>query len=279
MNPLVLLLVLLWAPPTLPPERSGAVEDPLAKAELLYDEGSSLYEAADYSGAIQKFTAALALVTASDSTDAVVVKRPLLWNIAIAHERSFAVDHDVRHLRQAQILYRNYMLLLNASETEARTEAETNLARVQKLLDEQAKQPVPAPRPVVSPSTDVAPRRESKRDLKIGVGLLVPGVVSVATGAVLAGVGSTYEPNARAQVNKLTDLGVPPGDPAWDQGNRFIAQERQKGRTLMAVGGTLVGVGAVLAGVGTYYVVKWKRSRVRVAPTVGIFGMTLSGRF
>lgn len=278
MNPLAILLLLLWAPPALPPERGGNVEDPLAKAEALYDEGSGLYDAADYAGAIQKFTAALALVKTSDSQEASAVKRPLLWNIAIAHERSFAVDHDVKHLRQAQILYRNYVLLLGENEADARAEADTNLARVQKLLDEQAAHPVPPPRPV-EPVTDAPPHRVSKRDLKIGVGLLVPGVVSVATGAVLVGVGSTYEPNARAQVNKLSDLGVPQGDPAWQQGDRFIAQERRKGHTLMAVGGTLVGVGAVLAGVGTYYVVRWKRSRVRATPTVGIFGVTLSGRF
>jgi hypothetical protein len=272
---LILSFVLVPPVPPAPPAEHEAPAEHLADAEALYRDGSTLYEAADYPGAIQKFTAALALVSAKSTPDGDTIKRPLLWNIAIAHERAFGIDGDQRHLRQAQTLYRSYVELLAKDEVAAIAEAKTSLLRVQTLLSEQEKQSPPPPR-VAAPSHPVQQERDQKA-LKLGVGLLVPGVAATVAGAVMLGVGSTYGGKAQAQVDMLADLGVPPNDPAWDQGAKFVEQERRKGRAMMAVGGTLAGAGVVLIGIGAYYTAKGKR--VRVSPMLGIFGMTLSGKF
>jgi hypothetical protein len=283
MTSFVFIFLLLWGPPQLPAEPPTG-EDRMTKAESLYREGSTLYEAADYPGAVRQFTAALSLVAGGASPEEEAIKRSLLWNIAIAHERAFGIDHDVRHLRQAKTLYGSYMGMLAKDETDARSEAEKNLARVEEMLTDhekaQASTPTVSEKPVVLPpvAEPQKPIEQRHRSLKRGVGFVVPGVGSVVAGAVLLGIGSTYGDKAQAQVDMLDDLGVPADDPAWDEGARFIEQERRKGRALMAAGGALVGVGAVLVGVGSYYLVKSSR-KVRVAPTAGIFGVSLSGRF
>lgn len=277
MTPLLILLATLWAPPVLPPASSGSVEDPLEKAEHLYREGSSLYEAADYTGAIQKFTAALTLASAVNAN---AIKRSLLWNIAISHERAFAVDGDERHLRQAQILYRQYVGLLASDEEAARAEATVNLTRVHGLLERASQSPPPpAPDPTSREPEVAQTPHASKRHLKVGVGLLAPGLTTMVTGAVLVGVGAPYEDNAKEQVDMLADLGIPRDDPAWGQGAEFVAQERRKGRVLMAVGGSLLGAGTVLVSVGTYYMVKSKRVKLRAVPTTSYFGISIQGRF
>lgn len=82
----------------------------------------------------------------------------------------------------------------------------------------------------------------------------------------MAGIGGYLGPRARRQVDKLAEQGVPPDDPAWQQGEEFIAQEERKGKILMAVGIPLAVGGAVLTGVGIRSLIRSKqKARVGAA--------------
>lgn len=290
---LLVFLFALFEPPVLPPvpgEQQAISSVPpvppaptnhdRARAQELYAEGSILYDSANYAGAIDKFTEALALVQAGDRAEDERSRLVLLWNIATAHEKAYEIDSDPTHLRQALTLYRRYKGFAESTGDPREIEdAKTRIANLEKAMADTERKPPKdevAPPPVLSDSSWKRPRR-------IGIGLLVPGAAAVVGGVAVLALGSTYENRARAQVNKLADLGVPPTDPAWDEGEEFIAQERRKGRTMMALGGSLAGVGAVLAGVGTFFVVKAKRTRARmsVAPTVSTtyLGFSFLGRF
>lgn len=287
---LLIFLFVLIAPPVLPPapgDQHSAPPVPAApsdpdreRAQALYAEGTILYDSANYAGAIDKFTQALALVK-DDSEHDERSRLVLLWNIASAHEKAYEIDSDPTHLRQALLLYRRYQgFAERIGDAREQEDAAKRIANLEKAMvsTEPSKKGNDAPASVMPTSDD-----SWKRPRRVGIGLLVPGAAAVVGGVAVLAVGSTYEGRARDQVGKLDLLGIPPDDPAWDEGDAFIAQERRKGRTMMALGGSLAGVGAVLAGVGTYFVVKAKRtrSRVRVAPTMSTtyLGISFAGNF
>lgn len=288
---LLVLLAVLSGPPPLPPDRPPVPEAPTPapvynpnrdRAQALYAEGSTLYDSADYAGAIAKFTEALALVQDTGEQDE-RSRLVLLWNIASAHEKAYAVDHDVTHLRQALLLYQRYLgFAERTGDSAEQQDAKKRIANLEKAITEKdlsKKEILTTPSPF-GPSPD---KNTWKQPRNIGIGLLVPGVAGLVSGAVLIGVGSTFEDRARAQVNKLADVGVPADDPAWDQGAKFIEQERQKGRILMGVGGAALGVGALFTGFGTFYLVKANRTRMALSVTPAVratyFGLSFSGRF
>ena len=80
----------------------------LSEARRLYYEGSTRYDAADYEGAIEKFTEALTSVKEVGSND-FQVRGLLLYNIGKAHVRAYDTTQDVVHLRQARTIYREFI--------------------------------------------------------------------------------------------------------------------------------------------------------------------------
>jgi tetratricopeptide (TPR) repeat protein len=287
---LTLLLFALSGPPVLPPpapdpqhETEPAPRSPeRERAQALYAEGTTLYDSANYAGAIDKFTEALALVKNTGEQDE-RSRLVLLWNIASAHEKAYEIDNDTTHLRQALLLYRRYQGF--AERTGDKSEQQDAAQRITSLEKAMAELEAPAEKTPKDSAPPVTVQDDGawKRPHRIGIGLLVPGVAAVVGGVTVLALGSTYEGRARDKVAKLGDLGVPPDDPAWAEGEAFIAQERRKGKTMMALGGSLVGAGAVLAGVGTFFIVKAKRTRSRVlaSPSVSTtyLGISISGRF
>lgn len=275
--------LLVLGPPPLPPEPgpdapSASDQAAIERAEGLYRKGSTLYESAEYPGAIAAFTEALAIV--QEMPDAPLeTKLSLLYNIASAHERAYEIDGDVAHLRQALKLYQRYEA--DSADVGDQLDAGARRTRIETTLRElETAKVVPAPEP--SPATPRPADDRGRKHRDVGIGLLVPGVAAVIGGVVVATVGSTYESRARDEVAKLADLGVPPDHPAWIEGDDFIAQERRKGAVLMGVGGAVAAVGAVGVGVGAFYLVKSKRARhVAVAPQIapGFAGLHLAGRF
>lgn len=281
MNSLLLAVVLAMAPAESSPQ--------MQEAAALYQDGTASYKAADYNGAIQKFTKALGIVSAIEGDER--TQLTLLYNIASAHEKQFSIDKDGAHLRQALQLYKRYREFAQTTgDLGEELDVETNISRLErklKTLDqiernraEANKQEGPPPPPSTTPTDDT----EWKKPRNLGIGLTVTGGAATIGGIVMVALGSQFEGNAQVQVDKLADMGVPMDDPAWAQGEQFVEDEKRRGNILMGVGATVAVVGATGVGVGTYYLVKSKKVRegqVSVTPTwgSGMAGVQISGRF
>jgi tetratricopeptide (TPR) repeat protein len=259
------------------------------EAAALYQEGTAMFDASDYKGAIDKFTKALGIVVSVNGAED--TRLTLLYNIASAHERAFAIDKDVEHLRMALQLYERYKEFADETgDLGEQLDVEVRIASLEKKLRahdeiqrnrENAQRGDVPPPPSGDAGGDVVDWQKPRR---VGLGLTVAGGVATIGGVVLAVVGSRLEPNARDEVGKLANMGLPPDHPAWAQGDQFIEQERRKGRALMGTGVTFAIVGAVGVGVGGYYLVKSKRLRegtVAVVPTLGrgLAGVQITGKF
>jgi len=280
MNSLLFALVLAMAPADSSPQ--------MEEAAVLYQDGTTMFKAADYTGAIDKFTMALGIVSSIDGDER--TQLTLLYNIASAHEKQFEIDKDIAHLRQALQLYRRYEeFVAGTGEFEEEWEVEPRITSLENKLKthdqiqrnrEEAKRegPPPPPRSVVTDDL------EWKKPRNLGIGLVVTGGAATIGGVVMAVLGSRFEGNAQVQVDKLADMGVPMDDPAWAQGEKFVEDEKHRGNILMGVGATVAVVGAAGVGVGSYYLIKSKRlheGSVAVLPALSpsFAGVRISGRF
>lgn len=250
--------------------------DPMGEARTLFHEGAARYDSADYEGAIESFTESLAIVTANDGDRAIRLR--LLYNIGSAHEKQFAIDHEVEHLRKALALYEKYLEF--TGDLGDQLDVESRVLRLEKKLRMAAQ--IEANKSAPPPVSDLPPPSpDYKKPRNVGLGLAVPGAAMAIGGAVLIALGSQYEDNAQAQVNELGELGVPQDHPAWSEGEDFVASERRKGVSLIAGGATLATVGLVGVGVGAVYLVKSRKLRLQVTPSVTPMqaGFTVGGRF
>ena len=262
----------------------------LSEAEALYNEGSTLYESADYNGAIAKFTQALDEAKSAGSED-FRVRGMLLYNIGRSHIKAYGIDKDLSHLRQARAIYKQFIKdadieamfeQFNPQEVaDARKELRALEMRLEGLENAGKQKEHPSDPPPAPPIEDPV---DWKKPRNTGVGLVAGGSAVLVGGVALLAVGSTLAPTAESDVAKLGDMNVPLDHPAWAEGDKYITQETKRGKTLMAVGGALTGVGLVGAGVGLAYLVKAKKLREgRVTPTVALTrsfaGIMVSGRF
>lgn len=282
----LLAFTLLAGAPPLPPEPgedSPVTDNAIVEAQTLYQEGTVLFDSADYLGAIEKFTAALAIVKRLGGDDR--VRLALLFNIASAHEKQFEIDHDVSHLRQALALYRQYEEFADTQEDLGEAlDVHAHVLELEKRL--RTYDEIQRNRENISNGTVPPPPTGDtgwKRHRGIGIGLLVTGGGMLVGGVTMIALGTQFEPKARAQVNELADLGVPLDHPAWAEGDKFITQEKRKGALMMGLGGSLAAMGLVGTGVGSFYLVKSKRERAQltVNPSMGLgfAGVQLTGHF
>lgn len=275
----------LEGPTAAPPAGAGAEpvdastsDNPLDRAKQLYDRGKNRFDTADYGRAIELWTEAYGALP--DTPDAAPIKAALIYNIATARERAYAIDDDVTHLRRAVILLEQYSASIPAlyGEDEAgRTELEKVQTRIEQIREKiaEAEARKPDPDPVVEPDPGPDPD---------------PGLVDeptpdprakafIISGAVLTGLG-------------VVGLGVMAGglvmgsqandDPPLDLGERRSQFDRgQAGNTMAYVGGAIGGVmliaGATLLGLG----LKGRKGSIALAPTAGprFAGLRWTGRF
>lgn len=298
-----LLVLAFMSPPELPehsrnvpvqrPQKDAARQseevnpEQMAEAANLFREGVLRYETADYEGAIEKFSASLSIVKENNGDEA--VRLPLLYNIATAHEKLFSIDKDVRHLRRALTLYRQYRdYAAEKGDPNEQFDVETKIVSLERKLSVheqiQKRQSRTSPErgnpPPPPPQSDLSWRQPRN----LGLGLTIGGGAAMIGGIVALAVGSGYEERARSQVRALDDLGLPADHPAWAEGDDFISRERRKGAALMGVGGSLAVVGAVGAATGAYYLIRAKRvkdGRLSATPRLspGFAGVQLTGRF
>lgn len=177
------------AAPEPPPEAEPAT-DLEAQAAALYDEGQVLYSAADYTGAIDKFTEALALSSRPEASFSPDVRGALLYNLATAHDKAFNVEGDLKHLRTARELYGRivdeaetygYDAELVGQATEQRDAVD------ERLREAEAKEPEPEPDPeppVAAPrQPEPEPADPETDDVRR------PGRALTITGLTVAGLG------------------------------------------------------------------------------------------
>jgi hypothetical protein len=254
----------------------------LSEAKRLFDEGLARYDAADYEGAIEVFTLALSEVRGQGVSD-FDIRGLLLFNIGRAHVRAWEIDRDVEHLRQAQKIIRTFLEEANSKEYAGIIDAETlKSAEVQLAeIDRELAGPAPADEPEDEPesdqpSADVSP--QAKRHRATGIGLTVSGVAVLGAGVGMLVWGTTYGPDAQAQVDGFT----PQTMSVLAQGDDFIAAERRKGTAWMAGGGVAAALGVAGLAVGIQQLIKAKRTK---APSVSAgvgpqgVGVVVSGRF
>jgi tetratricopeptide (TPR) repeat protein len=269
-------------------------QEPLERAKELYNEGSSLYSAADYNGAIERFTDALKIVTSEGSADEYVIRGALLLNIAQAHIHAYEVDADVGHLRAAKSIYQRFVD--EAERGSGYDQADVDEARrqldqlPQKIEEHDARTPKNDGRPTTDgnpPPRDDGPKEaQIVRTRSIGIGLVIAGSVAFAGGAGVLGWGTTFR---RFAIQSVIDEGGDPDRTPADFTNEekaYVDQQTTLGIVWMVAGGVAALVGGAGIGVGAWQLAKAKKMKkqsnaVALTPllTRDLAGLSVSGRF
>ena len=242
-------------------------EDPvIAQVQALYVEGATKYSAADYAGAIEKFTEALGLLNTSDAEFSPEARGRLLYNLGTAHERRYKIDVDPVHLRTAIEIFGRIVdeagvhgygeeLVEQSREARDRIVKQLEELEAEKKREEEAAAARNAPPPPPA-EEDKGPR------LRPGGGLMIAGGVVLGVGVASSGMliaGLVIGRNAKDDL----DAAVLPSTEAM----RIDAIDRgNMGNNLAIAGGVLTGVlvvtGTALLVAGA---VKRKKSRGAVA--------------
>lgn len=270
------------------PAETSSDEQPadLSKAKQLFDEGTARYDAADYAGAIEKFTLAMAELEGQNVED-FGIRGLLRFNIGRAHMRAFEIDQKSEHLRQAKSIFKrfiedaeHYPDQVDSADVE---EAEAQLVEIDRLLAEgsPADEPEPGPGPEPVDAPPAKPRDPAKLRAS-GIGLTAAGALLLAGGVGMLAWGAGYGSAAERQVAGLDDANLPPDSAAFDDADDFVAAERRKGSAWMAGGGVAAAVGIVGVALGVRQLVLAKQtSRVNASAAIGRDGVWVgvSGRF
>jgi hypothetical protein len=258
---------------------SGPADEDSARerAKRLYTEGSALYSASDYTGAIEKFTEALKAVTLASDLDP-GVRGALIFNLGKAHMKAYSIDEDASHLRTARDLFQRHISEsrdYGYDEAEiARTQEE--LATVEAQLAEIEAEATTEPEEPTKPGEPAPEDTKKGRKRGLGIGLLVGGSVLFAGGIGMLAFGSGFRKAAEDEVED-------PDNPTTEEQD-FINQETKKGRVWMGAGGAVMALGVAGIVVGAVFLVKAKKNReakVSIAPMLGNdwAGATIAGRF
>ena len=265
-----------------PSPADSAQPDPETQVRDLYYEGSTLYSAADYAGAIEKFTRALHVATVN-KTDP-TIRGALLMNLATAHVRSYDIDEDAAHLHKAVHIYGRYLKeapMLGYPEkdvAEARERKAELEAQLEALKRDKAPAPVASPDPAQEPAPAAAPADTPAGNRARGLALVGVGGGVLAGGIAMLAVGAVFKPRAQKQVDKFND---PP-----EQEQSFVDDEARKGVIWMATGGAVaaVGIGVLIGGIVDLARAKkasGQTAGLHVSPWMGrsTSGLVLRGRF
>lgn len=199
----LLSLALIFAPVD---DVDGPAADPMTSAQALYQAGVASYETFDYEEAIEKWTAAYALLPQTSETAA--TRNSLVYNIARAQEKAFAQDHDVARLRRAIALLERYHADALASGVADATEladVRTRIAELQAAVDAaQAEREPVRPAPTPGADADAERSRRGRAAIATGSVLMVLGVGAVVGGVV---AGTRLSGSARRSLPGLDQLG------------------------------------------------------------------------
>ena len=253
------------------------------QAQALFKEGATLYKMSDYTGALDKFTSAFKYSAQIEDDDLRGrVLHALQFNLARAHVKTYRLDKDLLHLRQAVDLLEKYLadgaqlgIELEAEALMAQAKAE--LARQEEKAEETAKSAVaPSETPTgESPGSPGAVDDGGKPGKALTLaGYSSIGVATVGLGLMVGGIvmGSSADKE----------------DAAADTAAELQAAERRGklGNALTVAGAATAGV---FAAAGVTLVVLGKRGARRGGRTAGIWvspsatatftGLRLGGSF
>ena len=270
---------------------SVAVASPeMDEAKQLYQEGSSLYSAADYNGAIDKFTKALTIVQSEGGDAENMIRGDLLLNIAQSHVHAYEVDADVGHLRMARSISERLVDEADRGVGYAEADVDDAKQQIDKLDADLAEleKAEPAPPTEASPTPPPATADNSEVDIlrtrNLGIGLLVGGVVLAGGGGGLIGFGTTYRPHALDEIkDQEGDL---PFDDYSDNAKSHVSLQTERGQYIMALGGGLIAIGIVGIAIGAARL--GKAAKMKKAQNTALLtpvfsrdlaGLSLAGRF
>ena len=244
------------------------VDDPMVRVAALINEGQVLFDTADFTGAIDRWTQAYAALP--DDPDIVAARNLLTYQIAQAHIEAHAIDGQPSHLRKAERLLTRYIEGLEIGEVEVRSAAEDLRDDLRARIDAAGPPVVAAElRALPLPAPMDAPRRASPWAIAGGVSLGLGGALLVGTAiAAIEGV----------RIDRDGERAVGRGAGAAELDELL----RRGVRANQAAIGTAV-AGALLLTAGTALLItgRVRRSPVAAAPTVGVgfVGMAFAGRF
>ncbi len=271
--------------------------------ESLYNEGRSLYETADYTGAIRLWTKAYAKLEWSPAN--AEIKAGLLYNLAGAHEEAYGINNDAAHLNKAVVLLERFeenipkiygegadanaerdrvrqrMRRIQDKIDKAKAEGATT-SPVDEAIDEAEDQARDEPAQQSGDDAATPARDDAKREKKPGkVLMIIGGVVTgigVATGGAAIATGIIS-----GQSNDFS--GIPEDD--FDERTAQIDYGYRMNTVAVAnaiASGVLVAGGIALLLVGAKkkkQANEEKGSSARLAPTFGPqgAGLVIRGRF
>jgi hypothetical protein len=252
-------------------------EPPPRNPEALYDEGRSLYETADYDGAIERWTAAYVQLEWTPAN--AEIKASLLYNLASAHEEAFGINADAAHLNKAMVLLERFETNIpriygDGSDAQAERDRVQERKRALSAKLEQTKQRgsaavraaeeedgEPEPEPATAPAPPPAPseptpaearpaRDEPPRDRrpKTGIALLAAGGSATALGlgaggAAIAGMILSDQANDFSSVDDM-DYGARQAQ--LDRGRRM----NRLAIAMAVTSGVLIVAGVILVASG-----------------------------
>jgi hypothetical protein len=250
------------------------------RAQQLFFDGSAQFSAADYTGAIEKFTEALKIVT-KEGLDP-TIRGALLINLARAHRKAYDVSRDLTHLRSSLEIYSRITREAERGgyseddvqeATEGYAEIEAQLAQIE---DDEKKSS--APSAATAPSSDPSSQEDGSSKRTLGIALAATGGVLLAGGAGALGWGTTFKGYAE-------DTVADSGEEGFESADEHIAQQEKAGVTWMAAGGAAAAVGLAGLITGVVIIVKdgkaRKNARLSFSPIASrqSTGVMISGRF
>lgn len=272
------------APPATEP--AAAAVDPISEAKAWHLEADAKYNTADYEGAITAWQKAFAALPRT--AEANTYRSLILYNIAAAREKLFALRGDVEQLKQAKILLEQFEASIDETYAAAPEQGEQERARVQEKLaaiDAQIAQteaepaPEPAPtatpttnEPVTNPPTTDAPATRSKTPARTY--FIVGGVLSGLGVAAGAGMVAALVVGRRANdLDGLDDRDFAGREAQFDRGRQANTAAFATG----TLGGVLLAAGIAMIVVGA----KRRDTRTAVTPVLGrgLAGIGVGGRF
>lgn len=254
--------LLAVSPPSLaapPPEDDElpAADPELEEAKRLFDAGVARYTAADYESAVSLWLEAYALLP--PTFDNRMIKAELIYNVARAQQKWFAIDKDVKHLRQSREILDRYLGELDelygdqaAMEREkVQEQIEDVDIQIAKWEAEQRRREAELAermRPNFDEAADAREERRNKAMIGAGASLTALGVGGVGllvTGIILA--------NSAEQTSGdlLLESDIPARQSAISRGqagNAMILIGSLAGGVFLTAGVPLLGVGLAAEG-------------------------------
>jgi len=243
------------------------IDDPMSRVASLVNGGQALFDTADFTGAIDKWTQAYA--TLPDSPDILTARNLLTYQIAQAHIEAHAIDGQPTHLRKAERLLSRYIEGLAPEEAEARVSAERLREELRALIATAPPPLVIAEAPPPAPPVADAPRRIGPLTFAGGITLGLGAAALIGTMTAALEGRRVDRDGARAAMRGAQ---APELDELLIRGTRA---------NQAAIGTAVVGALLITTGVALLVTGRVRRRPVALAPSFGpgLVGMSFGARF